>query len=67
LGHIANAGDSFKGGRATWTVEKVKGRRIEWVKLVAEVPWPEETLVAAGLKKPVRTDRDGAEAQAAEG
>jgi putative hemolysin len=67
LGHIASAGDSFKGGRATWTVEKVKGRRIEWVKLIADVPWPEETLVAAGLKKPARSERDGAEAQGAEG
>ena len=67
LGHIAIAGDSFKGGRATWTVEKVKGRRIEWVKLTADVPWPEETLVAAGLKKPSGADRDGAETQAAEG
>jgi CBS domain containing-hemolysin-like protein len=67
LGHIANAGDSFKGGRATWTVEKVKGRRIEWVKLTADVPWPEETLVAAGLKKPTHSDRNGADAQAAEG
>ncbi len=67
LGHIASAGDSFKGGRATWTVEKVKGRRIEWVKLTADVPWPEETLVTAGLKKPAHTDRDGAESQAAEG
>ena len=67
LGHIAIAGDSFKGGRATWTVEKVKGRRIEWVKLTADVPWPEETLVAAGLKHPTDRDRDGAEAHAAEG
>jgi putative hemolysin len=67
LGHIASAGDSFKGGRATWTVEKVKGRRIEWVKLTADVPWPEETLVAAGLKSPTDRDRDGAEAHAAEG
>ena len=64
LGHIASAGDSFKGGRATWTVEKVKGRRIEWVKLTADVPWPEETLVAAGLKMPTHPDRNGAEAQA---
>jgi len=31
------------------------------------VPWPEETLVAAGLKKPAHADRDGAETQAAEG
>jgi putative hemolysin len=67
LGHIASAGDSLKGGRATWTVEKVKGRRIEWVKLTADVPWPEETLVAAGLKRPTDRDRDGAEAHTAEG
>jgi putative hemolysin len=66
LGKIATTGDSFKGGRATWTVEKVKGRRIEWVKLTADVPWPEETLVMAGLKKASRTERDG-ESQAAEG
>jgi putative hemolysin len=67
LGKIATAGDSFKGGRATWTVEKVKGRRIEWVKLTADVPWPDETLVMAGLKKPAHSDRNGAEPQAAEG
>jgi putative hemolysin len=67
LGKIASAGDSFKGGRATWTVEKVKGRRIEWVKLTADVPWPEETLVMAGLKRPTQSDRNGAESQAAEG
>jgi putative hemolysin len=67
LGKIATAGDSFKGGRATWTVEKVKGRRIEWVKLMADVPWPDETLVMAGLKKAPHSDRNSAEAQAAEG
>jgi putative hemolysin len=67
LGKIATAGDSFKGGRATWTVEKVKGRRIEWVKLTADVPWPDETLIVAGLMKPSHSDRDGAEPQAAEG
>jgi CBS domain containing-hemolysin-like protein len=67
LGKIATAGDSFKGGRAEWTVEKVKGRRIEWVKLTADVPWPDETLIMAGLKKPAHNDRNGAEAQAAEG
>ena len=67
LGKIASAGDSFKGGRATWTVEKVKGRRIEWVKLTADVPWPDETLINAGLKKPTHSDRNGAEPQAAEG
>jgi putative hemolysin len=67
LGKIATTGDSFKGGRATWTVEKVKGRRIEWVKLMADVPWPDETLVMAGLKKPAHSDRDGSESQVAEG
>ncbi|MDQ6721766.1 MAG: hemolysin family protein [Candidatus Dormibacteraeota bacterium] len=68
LGRIATTGDSFKAGRATWTVEKVKGRRIEWVKLTAEVPWPDETLVQAGLKKPTHdTRRDGEEPQVAEG
>jgi len=67
LGKIATTGDSFKGGRATWTVERVKGRRIEWVKLTADVPWPDETLIMAGLKKPAHGDRKGAEAQAAEG
>jgi CBS domain containing-hemolysin-like protein len=67
LGKIATTGDSFKGGRATWTVEKVKGRRIEWVKLTADVPWPDETLVMAGLKKAAHSDRNGAESQAAEG
>ncbi len=41
LGKIAVAGDSFKGGRATWTVEKVKGRRIEIVRLRSDQSWPE--------------------------
>jgi len=67
LGKIATTGDSFKGGRATWTVEKVKGRRIEWVKLAADVPWPDETLITAGLKKAPHSDRNDPEAQAAEG
>jgi CBS domain containing-hemolysin-like protein len=67
LGKIASMGDSFKGGRATWTVEKVKGRRIEWVKLTGDVPWPDETLVTAGLKHPpTHAERDG-DQQAAEG
>jgi magnesium and cobalt exporter, CNNM family len=49
LGKIAAAGDSFRGGKATWTVEKVKGRRIETVRLKADQPWPNEALLAAGL------------------
>ena len=67
LGKIAAAGDSFKGGRATWTVEKVKGRRIEWVRLKADVPFPDEALVAAGLKKESHDRRDGSESEAMEG
>ena len=67
LGKIASAGDSFKGGRATFTVEKVKGRRIEWVKVTGDVPWPDETLIMAGLKNPTHSDRNGSEPQAAEG
>jgi magnesium and cobalt exporter, CNNM family len=67
LGKIAQAGDSFKGGRATWIVEKVKGRRIDSVRLKGDVAWPEETLVAAGLKKETHVERpDGFESQAAE-
>ncbi len=42
LGKIAEEGDSFQAGRAKWIVEKVKGRRIETVRLVAEEPWPDE-------------------------
>ena len=48
LGKIAEAGDSFKAGRAKWTVEKVKGRRIETIRLTADQPWPSEV-----------TDHDG--------
>ena len=42
LGKIAEEGDSFMAGRAKWIVEKVKGRRIETVRLTAEEPWPDE-------------------------
>ena len=66
LGKIAQAGDSFKGGRATWTVEKVKGRRIEWVRLKADVPWPDEVLIAAGFMKENKSERDSG-SQAMEG
>jgi magnesium and cobalt exporter, CNNM family len=50
LGKIAEAGDSFQSGRAKWIVEKVKGRRIETVRLVSENPWPEEALGRDGAK-----------------
>jgi len=41
LGKIAEEGDSFQAGRAKWIVEKVKGRRIESVRLVSEDPFPD--------------------------
>src|SRR5437667_8360893 len=57
LGKIAAAGDSFRGGKAMWTVEKVKGRRIETVRLKSDQTWPEEALVAAGLAHPSQDGR----------
>ncbi len=42
LGKIAEAGDSFQTGRTKWIVEKVKGRRIETVRLVSQDRWPDE-------------------------
>src|SRR5437879_10214442 len=48
-GKIAVAGDSFRGGRALWTGEEVKRRRIEMVRLKSDQPWPQEALIAAGL------------------
>ena len=56
-GKIAVAGDSFRSGKATWTVEKVKGRRIETVRLKSDHAWPEEALVAAGLAHPSQDGR----------
>src|SRR5438477_2115561 len=50
LGKIAEAGDSFVAGRARWTVEKVKGRRIETIGLVSEGPWPNEAMGRDGQK-----------------
>jgi hypothetical protein len=60
LGKIAAAGDSFRGGKALWTVEKVKGRRIETVRLTSDQAWPEDALVAAGLANPSQDGRAGA-------
>jgi len=40
LGKIATPGDSFTAGRAKWTVEKVRGRRIDTIRLTADNPWP---------------------------
>jgi len=59
LGKIASGGDTFKSGRARWTVEKVKGRRIMSVRLTADRPWPAEALVASGLAHPAQSDARG--------
>jgi CBS domain containing-hemolysin-like protein len=56
LGKLAVAGDSFRGGRALWTVEKVKGRRIETVRLKSDQQWPEEALAASGFAHPSQAD-----------
>src|SRR5713101_408001 len=56
LGKIATPGDSFKAGRARWTVEKVKGRRIETIRLTADQPWPTDALIASGLAHPSQAD-----------
>ena len=47
LGKIAEEGDSFQSGRARWIVEKVKGRRIEMVRLISEEQWPTESMDGA--------------------
>jgi putative hemolysin len=51
LGKIAEAGDSFQSGRAKWIVEKVKGRRIETVRLISDDPWPSEALGRDGSER----------------
>ena len=48
LGKIAEEGDSFQSGRAKWVVEKVKGRRIETVRLISEEPLPDESVHSSG-------------------
>src|SRR6266480_3768507 len=48
LGKIAEEGDSFQSGRARWVVEKVKGRRIETVRLISEEMWPRESMGLEG-------------------
>jgi len=59
LGKLATAEDSFSGGRAKWMVEKVKGRRIETVRLTADQPWPTDALTASGIAHPSHSNEDG--------
>jgi CBS domain containing-hemolysin-like protein len=62
LGKIAVPGDTFRGGRAKWTVEKVKGRRILTIRLTADQPWPTEALAASGMAHPSQSNEsDGAQ------
>ena len=52
LGKIATPGDTFRGGRAQWMVEKVKGRRIESVRLTADNPWPTDEFNSSSVAHP---------------
>ena len=61
LGKIAVPGDTFRGGRAKWTVEKVKGRRILTIRLTADQPWPKEALEHSGMQAPESGESDGAQ------
>jgi putative hemolysin len=57
LGKIAVVGDSFKAGRARWTVEKVKGRRIVSIRLASDQPWPTDALAASGMAHPSQSNQ----------
>jgi len=65
LGKIASVGDSFKAGKARWTVEKVKGRRIETIRLTADQPWPTDVLADSGLAHPGHSNETDGKNQAA--
>ncbi len=56
LGKIAEAGDSFQAGRARFTVEKVKGRRIETIRVTSEDEWPQDANRDGGAA--VRVERE---------
>jgi putative hemolysin len=49
LGTVPEAGATFEGGRASWTVEALSGHRVVRVRLTSEEPWPRDMLVGAGL------------------
>jgi putative hemolysin len=61
LGKIATPGDTFRGGRAQWTVEKVKGRRIESIRLTADNPWPTDEYNSSSVPHPDGTPRSSLE------
>ena len=49
LGEVPEAGATFDSGRLHWTVERVKERRIEKVRLRSDAPWPQSALGQLGL------------------
>jgi magnesium and cobalt exporter, CNNM family len=59
LGKIAEEGDTFQSGRAKWIVVKVKGRRIELVRLVSEEPWPKDSMESSGGPHDTVEERTG--------
>src|SRR5437588_5353438 len=59
LGKIAEEGDSFQSGRAKWVVEKVKGRRIEMVRLMSEEALPDESVHSSGSTDAALEDGTG--------
>jgi putative hemolysin len=61
LGKIATPGDTFRGGRAQWTVEKVKGRRIESIRLTADNPWPTDEYNSSSVPHPDGAPRSSLE------
>ena len=52
LGSIPDAGARFDAGRVHWTVDAVNGNRVLEVRLQSDEPWPDDALVAAGLREP---------------
>ncbi|MBO0688767.1 MAG: HlyC/CorC family transporter [Candidatus Dormibacteraeota bacterium] len=58
LGSIPEAGARFDAGRAHWTVDAVNGNRVLEVRLQSDEPWPDDALVAAGLREPAPREAD---------
>ena len=66
LGTIPAPGAVMQGGRAKWKVEQARGNRVEQVRLTADEPWPDDTLVEAGFPPPQRSSRVDADGFATE-
>jgi putative hemolysin len=60
LGSIPESGARFDAGRVHWTVDAVNGNRVLQVRLESDEPWPDEALVAAGLREPQPREADSA-------